>query len=298
MQAFYSERYVIALPAHHTFPIQKYAFLHRTLVGEGTLAANDVLEPEPASRADILRVHAPEYHDQFVSGTLDAAAILRLGLPWSESLVGRARVSVGGTLGAARAALRGGIAANLGGGTHHAFPDHGEGFCVFNDLAVTIRTLQAEGCIRRAAVIDCDVHHGNGTAAVFAGDPGVYTLSLHGARNYPLHKPPGTMDVPLADGTGDAEYLAALDRALEALFDRFVPDLVLYQAGVDPYGGDRLGRLGLSLDGLARRDHRVLAACRSRQVPVAITLGGGYARQVADTVEAHANTLRVARALY
>jgi acetoin utilization deacetylase AcuC-like enzyme len=298
MQAFYSERYVIALPPHHAFPIQKYAHLHRRLVGEGTLAPAAVLEPEPASRADILRVHTPEYHDRFVSGTLGAAAILRLGLPWSESLVGRARVSVGGTLGAARAALRDGIAANLGGGTHHAFPDHGEGFCVFNDLAVTIRTLQAEGCVRRAAVIDCDVHHGNGTAAVFAGDDSVYTLSLHGARNYPLHKPPGTADVPLADGTGDAEYLAALDRALGSLFERFIPDLVLYQAGVDPYGGDRLGRLGLSLAGLARRDRHVLAACRSRRVPVAITLGGGYAREVADTVEAHANTLRVARALY
>ncbi len=298
MQAFYSERYVIALPPSHTFPIQKYAHLCRRLVAEGTLAAMDVIEPEPASRHDLLRVHTPDYHDRFVSGTLGAAAVLKLGLPWSEELVGRARVSVGGTLGAARAALRDGIAANLGGGTHHAFPDHGEGFCVFNDLAVAIRTLRAEGNLRRAAVVDCDVHHGNGTAAIFTGDRDVYTLSLHGARNYPLHKPPGTADVPLADGTGDAVYLTALDRALEELFESFHPDLVLYQAGVDPYGGDRLGRLNLSLAGLARRDRLVLESCRRRAVPVAITLGGGYARQVADTVEAHANTLRVARALY
>jgi acetoin utilization deacetylase AcuC-like enzyme len=298
MQAFYSERYVIALPQHHRFPIQKYALLQRRLVAEGTLAAGSVHESPPAPRDDILRVHTPAYHDRFVSGTLPAAAILRLGLPWSESLVGRARVSVGGTLGAARAALQDGIAANLGGGTHHAFADHGEGFCVFNDLAVAVRTLQAEGAVRRAAIIDCDVHHGNGTAAIFAGDPDVYTLSLHGARNYPQVKPPGTADVALADGTGDHEYMAALDGALRELFAAFAPDLVLYQAGVDPYGDDRLGRLGLSLAGLARRDRRVLDECRRHRVPVAITLGGGYARRVDDTVEAHANTLRVARRLY
>jgi len=297
VQVFYSDRYVIELPPGHTFPAGKYVHLHAILRQEGVLRAQDVHEPEPAGRDDLLRVHTPDYHDRFVGGALSVREVRRLGLPWSPTLVQRARVSVGGTLAAARRALVAGIAANLGGGTHHAFAAHGEGFCVFNDIAVAIRVLQSERRITRAAVVDCDVHHGNGTAAIFAADPAVYTLSLHAARNYPLLKPPSTVDVALADGVGDAEYLEHLDRELARLFATFDPEILFYQAGVDPYAGDRLGRLSLSLAGLRRRDERVFAAAIRRGIPCVITLGGGYARDLADTVEAHCNTLRAARAL-
>jgi len=221
--------------------------------------------------------------------------LFRSGLPWSEMLVGRSRASVGGTLGAARAALGDGIAANLGGGTHHAFADHGEGFCVLNDIAIAIRVLRGEGAIHRAAVIDLDVHQGNGTAAIFADDPETFTLSLHGEKNYPLVKQHSTIDVALADRTGDGEYLDLLGHHLATIFDRFRPDVVFYQAGVDPFHDDRLGRLALTFAGLQQRDLMVLGACRKQALPCVITLGGGYARNVADTVEAHCNTLRAAR---
>jgi len=297
VHAYYSGRYVIDLPPGHTFPVGKYVHLHARLRREGVLSAECVHEPEPATRHELLHVHTADYHDRFVAGGLSRREVQRLGLPWSPTLVDRARVSVGGTLGAARRALATGLAANLGGGTHHAFAAHGEGFCVFNDIAVAIRVLQAERRIARAAVVDCDVHQGNGTAAIFAGDPTVYTLSLHAARNYPLFKPPSTIDVAMADRMGDTAYLECLDLELARLFATFDPEILFYQAGVDAYVEDRLGRLALSLAGLRRRDERVLQAAMVRAIPVVITLGGGYARDVADTVEAHCNTFRVARAL-
>ncbi len=297
MRAYYSDRYVLALPRAHAFPMQKYAALRDRLVAEGTLRATDVTEPAPVGRDTILLAHTADYHDRFVAGQLTRPEQLRLGVPWSETLVGRARVSVGGTLAAAHAALENGVAANLGGGTHHAFADHGEGFCVFNDIAIAIRALRATGRIGCAAVVDCDVHHGNGTAAIFAADPATYTLSLHSARNYPALKPPSTVDVAFPDRTGDAAYLTALERELTRLFAAFAPDIVFYQAGVDPYHDDRLGRLALTLDGLRSRDELVLSACWRRGIPCVITLGGGYARDVNDTVEAHCNTLRAASAL-
>jgi acetoin utilization deacetylase AcuC-like enzyme len=298
MRAFYSDRYVIELPPHHTFPIIKYALIRDRLVSDGTLAAAAIAEPALADRRDILLVHTGDYYDRLAGGRLTGGEIRRLGLPWSEALVRRSRYSVAGTINAARAALVDGVSANLGGGTHHAFADHGEGFCVLNDIAVAIRVLRAEGLIRRAAVVDCDVHQGNGTADIFAHDPEVFTLSLHGEKNYPLHKKQSTLDVPLADGTGDEEYLGALATHLAFALDRFRPDIVFYQAGVDPYRDDRLGRLALTVEGLCERDSLVFDQCRRRALPCVITLGGGYAREVADTVEAHCNTVRAARRVF
>lgn len=298
MRAFYSDRYVIRLPENHTFPITKYALIRNQLICEGTLEESQISLSPFASREEILLVHTSDYYDRMTSGQLTEREIRRLGLPWSEALVGRSRVSVGGTLAASRAALREGASANLGGGTHHAFADHGEGSCVLNDIAVAIQVLRAEGRIRRAAVIDCDVHQGNGTAAIFATDPEVFTLSLHGEKNYPLLKQQSTIDVPLVDGTEDEEYLKRLEMNLTIALDRFRPDAVFYQAGVDPYRDDRLGRLALTFDGLLRRDLMVMAACRERDLACVITLGGGYARNIADTVEAHCNTLRAAREVF
>jgi acetoin utilization deacetylase AcuC-like enzyme len=272
--------------------------IRQRLDAEGILPSHYVFHPPFVERDEALLVHTADYYDRLLAGELTEREIRRLGLPWSTALVGRSRVSVGGTLAAARAALADGSAANLGGGTHHAFADHGEGFCVFNDIAVAIRVLRAEGAIRRAAVIDLDVHQGNGTAAIFADDPEVFTLSLHGEKNYPLVKQQSTLDVALADGTADEEYLYALALHLATTLDRFRPDLVFYQAGVDPFFDDRLGRLALTMTGLRRRDEMVFAACRSRQLPCVTTLGGGYAREVADTVEAHCNTIRAARLIF
>ncbi|MGA9768956.1 MAG: histone deacetylase [Blastocatellia bacterium] len=298
MRAFYSDRYVIALPEHHQFPIIKYAMIRQWLDREGTITNHHISEPKPADRDLILLVHTEDYYDRLVAGQLSAREIRRLGLPWSEALVGRSRLSVAGTLAAARSALGDGIAANLGGGTHHAFADHGEGFCVLNDIAVAIRVLRAEGLIRRAAIVDLDVHQGNGTAAIFRDDPEVFTLSLHGEKNYPLVKQQSTVDVALADGTGDEEYLSLLSLHLATVMDRFRPDMVFYQSGVDPFFDDRLGRLSLTHEGLKWRDLMVLTECCARAVPCVITLGGGYARKVDDTVYAHCNTLRAARAVF
>lgn len=294
MQAFHSNKYVIALPDDHKFPIIKYAKTRQRLVGEGTLVENNIHEPALANREEILLVHTADYHDRFIAGELTEREVRRLGLPWSESLVRRSRYAVAGTMAAAHQALKDGASANLGGGTHHAFADHGEGFCVFNDIAIAINLLRAEGAIHRAAIIDCDVHQGNGTAAIFADEPEVFTLSLHGEKNYPLIKQQSTIDVAFADGTQDDEYLNLLEANLAPVFERFRPDIVFYQAGVDPLREDRLGRLALTHEGLLRRDAMVFKACQSRALPCVITLGGGYGKDVEDTVEAHCNTIRAA----
>ncbi|MEW6128124.1 MAG: histone deacetylase [Acidobacteriota bacterium] len=298
MRAFHSNQYVIELPENHTFPIIKYGEIRNRLVSEATLADNQITEPQLATRDEILLVHTADYYDRFIAGELTERELRRLGLPYSEVLVRRSRFSVAGTIHAARAAMLEGISANLGGGTHHAFSDHGEGFCVFNDIAVAINLLRAEGRIHRAAVIDCDVHQGNGTAAIFATDPEVFTLSLHGEKNYPLIKQSSTIDVALADNTEDEEYLDRLEQHLAPVLDRFRPDIVFYQAGVDPLNTDRLGRLALTHEGLMRRDALLFKACLARSLPCVITLGGGYAKNVEDTIEAHCNTIRTANEIY
>jgi acetoin utilization deacetylase AcuC-like enzyme len=241
-------------------------------------------------------VHTADYVERFVNGGMSEAELRRLGFPWSPALVERSRRAVGGTVAAARHALAHGVAMNLAGGTHHAFPDHGEGFCVFNDVAIAIRLLRAEGLIRRAAVIDLDVHQGNGTHAIFAGDADVYTFSMHGRRNYPFEKVAGTVDIDLDDGTEDAEYLQLLTEALPRVLHAAQPDLVMYLAGADPHEGDRLGRMKLTFAGLERRDGMVLESCREVGLPVAVMIAGGYGRRIEDTVAVHVATARIASA--
>jgi acetoin utilization deacetylase AcuC-like enzyme len=294
----YSDHYVIDLPATHGFPIQKYRLIRERLLAEGTLAPGELVEPTLADPQDICLVHTREYWERFRTGALAPEAVRRLGLPWSEALVQRSRASVQGTITAARIAVREAIGINLAGGTHHAFPDHGEGYCILNDIPIAIRVLQRDAWMQRVAIIDCDVHQGNATAAIFADEPDVFTFSIHGAHNYPLHKVSGNLDIELPDGTGDDDYLHALQPAVSRILAEFRPGLIFYLAGADPHEDDRLGRLRLTHEGLRRRDELVLYACREAGVPVAITLGGGYGRNIDDTVETHCGTVRAARAVF
>ncbi|HEU4630734.1 MAG TPA: histone deacetylase [Gemmatimonadaceae bacterium] len=327
LHAWSSARYAIPLPEGHRFPIAKYALLRDAVLAEGVVRLQELHEPARVARADLLRVHTADYVARVDGGALTPAEVRRLGLPWSPHLVERSYHSTGGTCEAAEAALALGVAMNLAGGTHHAFAGHGEGFCVFNDVAVAIRRLQALGRIARAAVVDLDVHQGNGTHAIFADDPTVLTFSMHGARNYPYalsrrdgaataapgapgdrHAPDervnggyggrvdAHVDVALPDGTSDGAYLDVLRAHLPGVLAAARPDLVVYLAGADPHEGDRLGRMRLTHDGLARRDAYVLATCREVGLPVVVTIAGGYGRDLRDTVRAHVNTARVAAA--
>ena len=294
LHSWTSARYAITLPTNHRFPIAKYGLLRDAVIASGFVPPTHMHEPDRAPIDSLRLVHTERYIEAVRSGTLSEAEQRRIGLPWSESLVERSFRAVGGTCEAATAALDRGVTMNLAGGTHHAFPDHGEGFCVFNDVAVAIRTLQRHGRIRRAVVIDLDVHQGNGTHAIFTGDPSVFTFSMHGGRNYPFHKVAGSLDVELADGTGDDAYLTALAETLPGVLSASAPDLAIYLAGADSHEGDRLGRLCLTFEGLARRDVMVLDACREVGIPVVITIAGGYGRNIEDSVRVHLNTVRIA----
>ena len=297
MKAFYSDTFVLPLPEAHRFPMAKYRRLRERLIADAILSADDLSVPDPIGWDEIRLVHDPGYVRAVADGTITRDMQRRIGFPWSPEMVERSRRSVGATLAAARTALGDpdwGIAANLAGGTHHAFSDRGEGYCVFNDIAVAARVLQRDGAIVRAAVLDCDVHQGNGTAAIFAGDPTVFTCSLHGANNFPFRKETSDLDVTFDDGTGDAAYLSALALHLPLVLDGHRPDVVFYLAGADPYEGDRLGRLRLTIEGLRERDRLVLDSCRLRGVPVAIAMSGGYAPDVEAIVTIHANTIREA----
>ena len=295
---FYSDVFVLPLPAHHRFPMGKYARLRDRLLASEGFEPSDFQVPAPASDTELTRVHCPRYLARVTEGTLDAAEQRAIGFPWSERMVLRSRQSSGATLAAAREALTRGWSANLAGGTHHAFRDRGEGFCVFNDAAVTARAIQAEAGLQRIAIVDCDVHQGNGTASIFRGDDSVFTFSIHGARNFPFTKEASDLDIELADGTGDDEYLWHLERGLDETLERSRPQLVIYLAGADPYEDDRLGRLKLTKQGLARRDELVLGTLHARGIPVAVAMAGGYARDIADSVEIHANTIRTARRMW
>jgi len=294
LKAYYSDIFQFPLPPGHRFPMQKYAGLRQRLLSSGVLTVKDLLVPPPASDVDLLRVHTPAYLERVKAGTLSDREIRRLGFPWSAELVERSRRSVGGTIAACRASLTDGLAANLAGGTHHAFPDHGEGFCVFNDVAVAARVMQDEGRAERMLIVDCDVHQGNGSAAIFRADPKVFTFSIHGTRNFPFHKEQSDLDVPLEDGTADEAFLEALEHGLRRALEAAEPELVIYLAGADPYKGDTFGRLGMSKAGLARRDHMVLGTCRAAHLPVALTMSGGYARDISDTIDIHFETVRIA----
>ena len=297
MHACASPFYSVALPERHPFPMSKYRLVRERLLGEGTLSPRHLIEPPQAPIELLALVHTEEYLNRLLNGRLTRQEEVRTGFPWSPGIVARARHAAQGTLMAARIALREGLAANLAGGSHHAFPDHGEGYCLLNDVAVAIRALQAEGRIRRAAILDTDAHQGNGTAAIFAGDPTVFTFSIHGARNYPFQKVPGTWDEALPDGTGDEAYLARLEGPLHAVA-AFAPDIAFYVSGADPYRGDRMGRLGLTREGLARRDRLVLSRCLRAGLPVVVTLAGGYAADLDETVEIHYATVRTAARLF
>jgi acetoin utilization deacetylase AcuC-like enzyme len=297
MRVFYSPHYYADIGDTHIFPIRKFEFVRDRLLSERTLLPHELIEPEPARIEDVRLVHTEDYVSRLCSGQLTPREIRRLGLPWSESLVRRSFYAVGGTISAALSALEDGFSSNLAGGTHHSFPDHGEGFCVLNDVAVAIRTLRSRGLIRRAAIVDCDVHQGNGTATIFADDADTFTFSIHGANNYPLFKKSSTLDVELPDGTGDAEYLNTLDGVLPTVF-RWNPDMVFYLAGADPYVKDKLGRLSLSLEGLQSRDYLVLSECYQREIPVASVMSGGYGKDINDTVEIHCNTIRVMKQVF
>ncbi len=295
MALFYADHYVLPLPEGHRFPMAKYARLRERLLQSGEFTADEFRVPEAASDEQILRVHDANYLERVASGTLSAKEQRAIGFPWSERMVERSRRSAGATIAAAREALAKGWSANLAGGTHHAFRDRGEGYCVFNDAAIAARALQAEMRIRRIVVIDCDVHQGNGTAAIFAGDDSVFTFSIHGAKNFPAHKEASDLDIELPDGTGDDEYLWHLERGLGEALERSRPEAAFYLAGADPWEHDRLGRLSLTKAGLARRDDLVLATLGARRIPVAIAMAGGYAQDVEDIVDIHAATIFAAR---
>jgi acetoin utilization deacetylase AcuC-like enzyme len=292
VKVFYSDHFVLPLPEGHRFPMVKYSMLRERVAGDGICGPGELMTPRAVTDEDILRSHAPHYLQRVVSGTLTDKEMRRIGFPWSEKMVERSRRASGGTLGACLAALEEGFAANLAGGTHHAFADRGEGYCVFNDSAIAARAVQAAGLVERVVVIDTDVHQGNGTAAILCGDPTIFTFSIHGAKNFPFHKEESDLDAPLPDGADDTEYLTTLERGLEAALDAADAGLAIYLAGADPFEGDRLGRLSVTKEGLAERDRIVLETCRERGIPVAVTMAGGYANNVEDTVDVHFQSIR------
>lgn len=277
--------------------MEKYSRLREALLASGDFAEADFHLPHAATDEELARAHAPDYIHQVCCGQLPEKTQKAIGFPWSAGMVERSRRSAGATICACRAAFEDGVSANLAGGTHHAFYDRGEGFCVFNDAAVAARAMQAEGLARRVLIVDCDVHQGNGTASILAGDASVFTFSIHGARNFPFAKEQSDLDIELPDDCPDDAYLAQLEHGLDTAFDLARPDLVIYLAGADPFHDDRLGRLALSFAGLAERDRRVFARCKTLDVPVAIAMAGGYARQIDDTVAIHTATIRLAKTL-
>jgi acetoin utilization deacetylase AcuC-like enzyme len=294
VKIFYTDHFELPLPDGHRFPMAKYRRLRQAVI-ENPLHQNDVmLVPPAATFEQLCLAHDQEYVRRVIAGELTEAEIKRIGFPWSERMVERSKRSSGATLAAARVALREGVSANLAGGTHHAMRGAGEGYCVFNDAAVTIRTLIQERFIRNAAVVDCDVHQGNGTADILGSDPDVFTFSIHGEKNFPLRKMPSHIDIDLPDGTGDEDYLSALNMGLQKVLSSGPYDLVVYLAGADPFEGDRLGRLKLTKEGLQKRDALVLETLRSQETPVAIAMAGGYAPDIQDIVDIHAATIAIA----
>lgn len=294
---FYSPYYYADIGEGHVFPIKKFELVRDALLAEKTLHPDEIVEPEPAGIEDVRLVHTEDYVARLVSGNLTAKEVRKLGLPWSKSLVRRSFLATSGTINAAKCALEAGVASNLAGGTHHAFPDRGEGFCVLNDVAIAIRVLQKENPAARFLIVDCDVHQGNGTAFIFKDDESVFTFSMHGAKNYPLFKELSNLDIELPDKTGDDEYLETLNEALPRVFVHN-PDIIFYLGGADPFEKDKLGRLGLTMKGLRTRDESVLEFARSNGVPIVTVMSGGYAADINDTVEIHANTIRAVKKIF
>ena len=294
MKVFASDTYTVRLPEGHRFPMQKYELLRRAVQAAGLVPDGELRPAPPATDEEILRAHDRDYLERLVAGQLTVKEIRRIGLPWSPELVTRARHAVGGTIAACRAALEDGLAVNLAGGTHHAFRDHGQGYCLLNDVVIAARAMMAEGRARQVLVVDCDVHQGNGTAALARGDDSILTFSIHSESNFPLFKEKSDLDVALPDGTGDEAYLAALDAGLAEILARAEGELAVYLAGADPFEEDRLGKLALTMEGLARRDRLVLERCREAGLAAAVVMGGGYSPRVDDVVAIHLQTVRVA----
>ncbi len=294
LKIFYSDTFAIPLPENHTFPVSKYSLLRERIMAARIVDPEDLQIPKPASDNDILRAHHPDYWQRLQTGELTPKEIRRVGLPWSPQIVIRARHSVGGTIEACRAAMRDGVAVNLGGGTHHAFSDSGQGYCWLNDSVIASRAIQSKNLATRILIIDCDVHQGNGTAAILRHDPSIFTFSIHGKHNFPFRKEKGDLDLALEDGDGDRPYLEALEGGLIRAIESARAQLAIYLAGADPFKDDRFGRLALTKEGLAERDRRVLRHCADAGLPVAITMAGGYARRVADTVDIHFQTVLTA----
>jgi acetoin utilization deacetylase AcuC-like enzyme len=295
MKLFYSDTFSFPLPPGHRFPLGKYSVLRKRLLAEKTVNPDTLILSKPATDEQLLRVHTSQYLKRVMRGDLTPNQIRRIGLPWSPELVARSRRSVGGTIAASQAALEQGISINLAGGTHHAHADWGSGFCVFNDVAVAARSLQVENSAGRMLVIDCDVHQGDGTAAIFTNDPSVFTFSIHAQRNFPFRKSASDLDIGLEDGVGDEQYLALLKDVLDSLFKRYGPfDLAFYLAGADPFCRDSFGHLALTKQGLQQRDRMVFAACLYNDLPVSVVLAGGYAPVIDDIVDIHQNTVKEA----
>lgn len=294
MKLYHADPFTFPLPEGHTFPIEKYALLRKRIMEAAIVEPEEICVPDAVCEKDILRVHTPAYVHRFLHGECTPAEIRRTGFPWSPDLVERTKRSCGATIQACLAALDEGFAANLAGGTHHAFQYKGEGYPIFNDVAIAARSMQATQGIKKVVIIDCDVHQGNGTAAIFRDDPSVFTFSIHGENNFPFHKEKSDLDIALEDGTDDSAYLEALERSLAHVLGSVNADLAIYIAGADPLLGDRFGRLALSKEGLAERDRWVFGRCADRGIPVAITMGGGYARKVSHVVEIHFQTVKIA----
>ncbi|MFH1238640.1 MAG: histone deacetylase [bacterium] len=293
MKLVYSPKYEVDIGAH-VFPTLKYRLIREELLKEGIVKEQDFILAEPAGDEEILLVHTPEYVLKLKTAALSPAEIYKLELPYSAQLVEAAWICAGGTVQACRLAIKQKIGMHIGGGFHHAFSDHGEGFCVLNDIAVAIRALQKDKTIKKALVVDCDLHQGNGTAAIFINDRSVYTFSIHQRDNYPFPKMPSDMDINLEDGTSDKEYLKHLQLNVPAIIDNFQPDLTIYVAGSDPYQYDQLGGLNLTMEGLKRRDEFMMRMCLEKGIPVAVVLAGGYAINTDDTVKIHCHTVKVA----
>lgn len=298
MNAFYSDLFDFPLPDGHRFPKQKYSLIRSRVIEEGLISPQDLHIPNPATDEEILLVHTPEYLEKVKTGEMTDKEIRRLGLPWSPQLVQRALRTTGGTIEACRAALNDGIAINLSGGTHHAFADHAEGFCLLNDIAVSARVLQFEKLVQRIVIIDCDVHQGNGTASIFSRDPNVFTFSIHGEYNFPLRKEKSDLDIELKDNTKDDTYLDALRLGVQDALEYSQAEMAIYVSGADAFFDDQLGRLSLSKSGLAQRDHIIYNQCRKAGLPIAVVMAGGYARNVDDTVDIHIQTISSAIHIY
>lgn len=297
LKVFYTDKYRVPLTEGHRFPISKYKLTREYLLANSILTESELFEPDIATEDEILLVHSEDYYESFRTGSIDEKAIRKLGLPWSYDLFLRSLASVGGSLSSVKSALKNGIAGNLSGGTHHAFKEHGEGYCVFNDFAIVCTCLQKNNLAKKIAIVDLDVHQGNGTASILKDNKDIFILDMYGEKNYPYEKISSTLNVSLPDNTGDEQYLSVLENKLDVVFD-FEPDIVLYLAGVDPLKEDALGRLALTKEGLRERDYKVLYECKKRNIPVSIALGGGYSKPIELTVECYAQTYEVVKEVF